>query len=46
MTLHIFSYTITISIREMSLAKAIHNEQAIKSFDENRRKLELYMRRC
>ena len=44
MTLNIFSLTITISKREISLQKALHNEYAIKIFEENRSKAEKYMR--
>ena len=44
MTLNIFSLTITITKREISLAKALHNESAKKIFEENRRKVESYIR--
>ena len=39
MTLNIFSLTITITKRERSLKKALHNENAKKLFEENRRKV-------
>lgn len=44
MTLHIniFSFTITISKREISLKNAIHNEQAQKIYEENQTKIEYY----
>ncbi|WP_081976195.1 YrzI family small protein [Ureibacillus manganicus] len=44
MTLHIFSLSITITKREISLEKALHNEQVKKIFEENRRKLDSYIR--
>ncbi|HWL24947.1 MAG TPA: YrzI family small protein [Ureibacillus sp.] len=44
MILNIFSLKITISKREINLEKAIHNENAIKIFEENRRKVENYIR--
>ena len=44
MTLNIFSYKITITKREISLEKALHNESAQKIFEENRRKVENYIR--
>ena len=44
MTLNIFALTITISKRENSLEKALHNENVKKIFDENRRKVENYIR--
>jgi len=44
MILHIFSLTITITKREISLEKALHNEHVKKIFEENRRKVENYMR--
>ncbi len=39
MTLNIFSLTITISKREHSLQKALHNQNAKKVFEENRNKV-------
>jgi uncharacterized protein (TIGR02413 family) len=39
MTLNIFSLTITISKRENSLQKALHNQNAKKIFEENRSKV-------
>lgn len=44
MILNIFSLTITITKREISPEKALHNENAKKIFEENRRKAENYMR--
>ncbi|WP_084591371.1 YrzI family small protein [Ureibacillus sinduriensis] len=44
MTLHIFSLTITITKREISLEKALHDEHVNKIFEENRRKVENYFR--
>ncbi len=44
MILNIFSLTITITKRESSLEKALHNEHAKKIFEENKRKAENYMR--
>ena len=44
MTLNIFSLKITITKREFSPEKALHNENAIKIFEENRRKIENYFR--
>ena len=44
MMLNIFSLTITITKRENSLEKTLHNENAKKIFEENRRKTENYMR--
>lgn len=44
MTLHIFSLTITITKREISLEKALHNERVKKIFEENRSKVENYYR--
>ena len=44
MTVNIFSLTITITKRENSLEKALHNEHAKKIFEEHRRKIENYMR--
>ncbi len=44
MTLNIFSLTITITKREISLEKALHNENAKKILEENRRKVENYIR--
>ena len=42
MTLNIFFLTITIAKRERSLEQALHNEQANKIFEENRRKVDNY----
>ena len=44
MILNIFALTITITKREISLEKALHNEHAKKIFEENRRKVENYNR--
>ncbi|MCL1697053.1 MULTISPECIES: YrzI family small protein [unclassified Lysinibacillus] len=44
MILNIFSLTITITKREISLEKALHNENVKKIFEENRRKVENYLR--
>ncbi|MFJ7889225.1 YrzI family small protein [Lysinibacillus xylanilyticus] len=44
MILNIFDLTITISKREISLEKALHNENAKKIFEKNRRKVENYIR--
>ena len=44
MMLNIFSLTITITKRENSLEKALHNEHAKKIFEEHRRKVENYTR--
>ncbi|MBD8033120.1 MULTISPECIES: YrzI family small protein [Solibacillus] len=46
MVLNIFSLTIAITKREreISLEKVIHDENAKKIFEENRRKLENYAR--
>ncbi|MFJ7185092.1 YrzI family small protein [Lysinibacillus xylanilyticus] len=40
MILNIFALTITITKREISREKALHNENAKKIFEENRRKVE------
>jgi len=40
MILNIFALTITISKREISLEKALQNENAKKIFEENRRKID------
>ena len=40
MTLNIFFLTITIAKRESSLEQALHNEQANKIFEDNRRKVD------
>ncbi|WP_445479759.1 YrzI family small protein [Lysinibacillus irui] len=40
MILNIFALTITITKREISLEKALRNENAKKIFEENRRKVE------
>ena len=45
MTLNIFFLTITIAKREISLELALHNEQANKIFEENRRKVDHYRMR-
>ncbi len=44
MILNIFALTITISKREISLEKALHNENAKKIFEENRRKADNNLR--
>ncbi|MFJ7919902.1 YrzI family small protein [Lysinibacillus fusiformis] len=44
MILNFFALTITISKRENCLEKALHNENAKKIFEENRRKVESYIR--
>jgi uncharacterized protein (TIGR02413 family) len=44
MILNIFALTITITKREISLEEALHNENAKKIFEENRRKVENYIR--
>ncbi|MFY3791933.1 YrzI family small protein [Ureibacillus sp. MALMAid1270] len=44
MTLNIFSLKITITKREFSLEKALHNENAIKIFEENRSKVGNFIR--
>ena len=44
MTLNIFSLKITITKREITLEKALHNEKAIKIFEDNRSKVEKFMR--
>jgi len=42
--LNIFALTITITKREISLEKALQNEKAKKIFEENRRKVDNYIR--
>jgi len=44
MTINIFFLTITITKREISLEKALHNENAKKIFEDNRRKAESHIR--
>ncbi|MEA0551928.1 YrzI family small protein [Lysinibacillus irui] len=44
MILNIFALTITITKREISLEKALHDEYVKKIFEENRRKVENYIR--
>ncbi|QPQ31212.1 YrzI family small protein [Lysinibacillus sp. JNUCC 51] len=44
MILNFFALTITITKREISHEKALHNENAKKFFEENRRKVENYIR--
>lgn len=46
MTLHIniFSFTLTISKREISIEEALHNEHVKKIYEENQRKVDYYMR--
>ena len=44
MVVNIFSLTITIKKREVSLEKALQNENAQKIFEDSRRKVENYMR--
>ncbi|HWL24948.1 MAG TPA: YrzI family small protein [Ureibacillus sp.] len=44
MILNIFSLTITIKKREISLEKTLHNENVKKIFEENQRKVERYIR--
>ena len=44
MVLNIFSVTITITKREISHEKALHNENVKKIFEENQRKVEKYIR--
>ncbi|QCR31964.1 YrzI family small protein [Lysinibacillus sp. SGAir0095] len=44
MTFNIFFLTITIRKREISLEEALHNENAKKIFEENRRKIENHFR--
>ncbi|WP_342550300.1 YrzI family small protein [Lysinibacillus sp. FSL M8-0216] len=44
MILNFFALTITITKRENSLEKALHNENVKKIFEENRRKVENYIR--
>ena len=44
MILNIFSLTITITKREISHEKALHNENVKKIFEENRSKVENYIR--
>ncbi|MFJ7730813.1 YrzI family small protein [Lysinibacillus sp. NPDC097231] len=44
MILNIFALTITIKKREISLEEALHNENVKKIFEENRRKVENYIR--
>lgn len=44
MTLNIFALTITITKRAISLEKALHNENVKNIFEENRRKVENYIR--
>ncbi|CAM5222922.1 putative protein (TIGR02413 family) OS=Ureibacillus acetophenoni OX=614649 GN=SAMN05877842_11717 PE=4 SV=1 [Ureibacillus acetophenoni] len=44
MTVNIFSFRITITKREFSLEKALQNEKAIRFFEENRSKVENFMR--
>ena len=44
MILNIFALTITITKREIYLEKALHNENAKKIFEENRKKVENYIR--
>ena len=45
MSLNIFFLTITIAKRELSLEQALHNEQANKIFEDNRRKVDNYRMR-
>lgn len=44
MILNIFALTITITKREISLEKALHDENVKKIFEENQRKVEKYIR--
>ncbi|MDN4492517.1 YrzI family small protein [Ureibacillus aquaedulcis] len=44
MTLNIFFLTITITKREISLEKALHNENAKKILEESRRKVQNHIR--
>lgn len=44
MVLSIFSLTITITKRENSLEKALHNKNAKSIFEENQQKVEDYKR--
>ena len=44
MILKFFALTITITKREDSLEKALHNENVKKIFEENRKKVENYIR--
>ncbi|MFJ7667643.1 YrzI family small protein [Lysinibacillus sp. NPDC097195] len=44
MILNIFALTITISKREISLEKALHNEKVKKIYEENRRKVDNTLR--
>lgn len=44
MILNIFALTITITKREISHEKALHNENVKKIFEENRSKVENYIR--
>ncbi len=44
MMLNIFALTITITKREISLEKTLHNENVKKIFEENQRKVENYIR--
>jgi len=42
--INIFALTITITKREISIEKALQHENAKKIFEENRRKVENYIR--
>lgn len=44
MILNFFALTITITKREISLEKALHDEYVKKIFEENRRKIDDYLR--
>lgn len=44
MILNIFALTITITKREISLEKALHDEYVKKIFEENRKKIDDYIR--
>ncbi|QSB09533.1 YrzI family small protein [Lysinibacillus fusiformis] len=44
MILNIFALTITITKREISLEKALHDEYVKKIFEENRKKIDDYLR--
>ncbi|WP_141905802.1 YrzI family small protein [Lysinibacillus sp. Y5S-8] len=44
MILNFFALTITITKRKISREQALHNENVKKIFEENRRKVENYIR--
>ncbi|MCS5501168.1 YrzI family small protein [Lysinibacillus sp. A4] len=44
MILNFFALTITITKRKVSLEKALHDEYVKKIFEENRKKIDDYLR--